>query len=80
MEGRCLYFVFCISLDVEEDGEKTHETTGIGVIEVVPLFYTGPRALYIYLYILYISLFMMDLFILLQKSCYIQHHQPRGFL
>ena len=31
--GRRLYFVFCISLEVEEDEEKTHETTGIGVIE-----------------------------------------------
>ena len=43
--GRRLYFVFCISLEVEEDEEKTHETTGIGVIEEVPLFYTAPRAL-----------------------------------
>ena len=42
-----LYFVFCISLEIEDE-EKTGETTGIGVIEVVPLFYTGPRALYIY--------------------------------
>ena len=40
MVGRRLYFVFCISLEVEEDKEKTHETTGIGV----PWFYTGPRA------------------------------------
>ena len=31
MAGR--RFVFCISLEVEEDEEKTHETTGIGVIE-----------------------------------------------
>ena len=40
MVGRRLYFVFCLSLEIEEDEEKTHETTGIGVIEVVPLFYT----------------------------------------
>ena len=46
--GRRLYFVFCISLEVEEDEEKTHETTGIGVVEVVPLFYTAPRALCMY--------------------------------
>ena len=39
--GRRLYFVF----EVEEDEEKTHETTGIGVIEGVPMFYTAPRAL-----------------------------------
>ena len=31
--GRRLYFVFGISLEVEEGEEKTHETTGIGVIE-----------------------------------------------
>ena len=37
MVGRRLYFVFCISLQVE-DKEKTHETTGIGVIEGVPMF------------------------------------------
>ena len=46
--GRHLYFVFCISLEVEEDEEKTHETTGIGVIEGVPMFYTAPRALCMY--------------------------------
>ena len=48
MMGRRLYFVFCISLEVEEDEEKTHETTGIGVIEGVPMFYTAPRALCMY--------------------------------
>ena len=46
--GRRLYFVFCISLvEVEEDEEKTHETTGIGVIEVVPLFYRLSCPIYV---------------------------------
>ena len=48
MVGKYLYFVFCISLEVEKDEEKTHETTGIGAIEVVLLFFTGRRALCMY--------------------------------
>ena len=48
MVERRLYLVFCISLEVEEDEEKTHEITGIGVIEVVPMFYTAPHALCMY--------------------------------
>ena len=58
-----MYFVLCISLEVEEDEETTHVTTGICVIEVVPLFHTCPRALYIL--ILGTSLFMVELFLLL---------------
>ena len=46
--GKLLYLVFCITLEVEEDEEKTCESSGIGVTEVVPFFYTGPRALHIY--------------------------------
>ena len=34
----------------------------IGVTEVVPLFYTGPRVLYIYILITSISLFIVELF------------------
>ena len=41
---------------------ETLETTEIGVTEVVPLFYTGPRALYILL-IISISLFIVELFL-----------------
>ena len=48
MVGRRLYFVFCIRLEVEDDEEKIHEKPGIGVIEVVAMFYTVPRALSMY--------------------------------
>ena len=40
----------------------TRETTEIGVTEVVPLFYTGPPALYIPLTIS-TSLFIVELFL-----------------
>ena len=51
--------LICMRLEV-----FTFETleTEIGVTEVVPLFYTGPRALYIPL-IISIRLFIVELFL-----------------
>ena len=62
-----------------EDVEKTDETTGIGVIEVVPLFFTGHRALYMYgvEVCLWWSYFYCSN---KNPAIPIHHHQPRGFL
>ena len=61
-----------------EDVEKTDETTGIGVIEVVPLFFTGHRALYMYCVVcLWWSYFYCSN---KNPAIPIHHHQPRGFL
>ena len=62
---RCLYLVFCISLEVEEDEEKTHETTGIGVIEAVPSHWSSCP-----MYLLCISLSMVEIFLFLQILLY----------
>ena len=45
-----------LHIEVEEDEEKTHETAGIGVIKVVPLYYTVKLNIYttdqIYIFII----------------------------
>ena len=61
-----MYLVFCITLELEEDKEKTYETTRIRVICVVPLFYTGPPALYT----LYKSLYSGAIFIVTKILLY----------